>query len=174
MQWSPRATVGTALVALVVMVALVLIGHRVRERAPTAAAVSSQDPAPELNSVASTTSVAPRLTIGTATVVLEIADTPEALHRGLSGRNSLAEDHGLLFVFPTPDRYGFWMPDMHFAIDIIWLDDKLRVVYIKNDATPDTYPEVFKPDTPARYVLEVPAGYAASHGIVVGTQASGR
>lgn len=114
--------------------------------------------------------VPPTLSIGDAEIVLLLARTPAERTRGLSGRERLAEGQGMLFIYEREDRYGFWMPDMRFSIDIIWLDADMRVVDVKENATPESYPEVFEPKAPALYVLEVPAGYAAKYGIVEGVQ----
>lgn len=112
------------------------------------------------------------MTFGTTTIEVGIAITPEERTQGLSGRPELPGGEGLLFIFEEPNYYGFWMPDMNFAIDIIWLDPAFNVVFIKENATPESYPSVFAPTTPAQYVLEVPAFYAANHGIKVGSHSS--
>jgi len=106
--------------------------------------------------------------LGQTTVTLEIADSPEERKRGLSYRNNLPESTGLLFVFDRSDKYGFWMKEMHFPIDIIWLDENYRVVHIKENARPESYPGVFKSESPALYVLEVNAGVAAQAGLEIG------
>jgi uncharacterized membrane protein (UPF0127 family) len=109
------------------------------------------------------------LTGGTTTISIERALSQEAKQKGLSGRASLAEDSGLLFVFDRPDVYPFWMPDMHFAIDIIWIDGEKRIVTIKENATPESYPTLFRADSPALYVLEVNSGDARKWGWAPGT-----
>lgn len=114
----------------------------------------------------------PILVVGTGRVAVELARTPVEVERGLGGRDSLGPHEGMFFVFPASDRYAFWMRDMRFSIDVVWLDEKLRVVDVKADTPPESYPATFAPSAPARYVLEVPAGYAAAHGIGIGTQAS--
>ncbi len=106
--------------------------------------------------------------LGDADVVVEVASTPDAEQRGLSGRPSLPEGRGMLFDMGSDSEWGFWMKDMAFAIDIVWLAKDGRVVYIASNVSPSTYPEVFKPDAPARYVLELPAGYTAAAGVGVG------
>lgn len=121
--------------------------------------------------VVETNNVSPTITLNGDRVRIEVVDTPEARVRGLSGRAELEEGTGMLFVFPKPDRYVFWMPNMHFAIDIVWLDATMQVVHVKERATPESYPEKFDPGVFASYVLEVPAGYVAQHGVVVGTRA---
>jgi uncharacterized membrane protein (UPF0127 family) len=112
------------------------------------------------------------LTGGTTTIAIGYAITPEAHERGLSGRASLAEGSGLLFVFDRADTYQFWMPDMHFAIDIIWIGEDKRIVDISEGVTPESYPTLFRPRLPARYVLEVNAGDTHRWGWGVGTPLS--
>lgn len=87
-----------------------------------------------------------------------VADTKPARIQGLSGRSSLGERQGMLFVFDENDQQGIWMKDMKFPIDIVWISENFRIVDIKRDATPESYPEVFTNVRPARYVLELPAG----------------
>ncbi|HVS79909.1 MAG TPA: DUF192 domain-containing protein, partial [Candidatus Paceibacterota bacterium] len=89
----------------------------------------------------------------------------------LSDRASLAADAGLLFIFPQPDYIGIWMKDMNFPIDVIWLDSTMKVIYIVPNMTPESYPKVYTPTSPAAYVLEVNAGVAARENIKIGDQA---
>ncbi len=103
-----------------------------------------------------------------ARVKVDIASTPASLARGLSGRPSLRSDEGLLFIFDQPGRYSFWMKDMNFPIDIIWLTADLNVAYIKKDASPDSYPATFESPEDAQYVLEVVAGFAERNNIKAG------
>ena len=104
-------------------------------------------------------------------VQAETVSTDAERSKGLSGREALEEGTGMLFIFDDVDTHTFWMPDMHFAIDIIWLDESMKVVHIKENATPESYPEIFTPSASAKYVLEVPAGFSKKWGIVEGTQA---
>jgi len=111
---------------------------------------------------------APTLKLEGSTIELEIAQTAEQRVRGLSGRVSLPENSGMLFIFEGEGEYGFWMKEMHFPIDIIWLDENFTVVDIKKNALPESYPELFYPKAPAQYVLEVNAGFAEAHNIKEG------
>ncbi|TSC57450.1 MAG: hypothetical protein Greene041679_324 [Parcubacteria group bacterium Greene0416_79] len=131
---------------------------------------------------------APRLLIGGREIVVEVADTASKRLLGLSGRASLQSERGMLFVFPAPGFHGIWMKQMRFPIDIIWLqkmpkdlgilsprfgvdtfrESTLLVADIKEEVTPETYPEVFYPRSPARYVLEVAAGFAEAHSLRIG------
>ncbi len=110
--------------------------------------------------------------IGDAVVKAEVESTPQQREKGLSGRTTLEKDHGMLFVFPNKDKHGFWMKDMNFPIDMIWVDTD-RVVYIQENApTPlpnETLP-IYVPTDAANLVLEVPAGYTREHGIVIGSK----
>ena len=81
-----------------------------------------------------------------------------ARQRGLSGRLALAAGQGMLFVFPASARHRIWMKDMHFPIDILWIDKSGTVVHVQAEATPDSYPAIFAPPVAAQYVLEIPAG----------------
>lgn len=105
---------------------------------------------------------------GKSTLNLEIADSDKERELGLSGRESLASTTGLLFVFETPGRYGFWMKDMKFPIDMAWIDESKRVVYIENNVRPDTFPKVFTPTSTAQYVLETNAGFFEQSKIKIG------
>ena len=93
------------------------------------------------------------MAVGSAEVVAEIADTSALRGRGLSGRGSLSEERSILFVFPEPGRYGFWMPDMRFPIDIVWIDERHTVIGLTERVSPDSYPTVFYPPGPVSFLL---------------------
>ncbi len=99
---------------------------------------------------------------------VDLALTSEAQEQGLSGRKELKEDEGMLFVFDYMGQYSFWMKNMNFPIDIIWISDDFKVVYIKKNATPESYPETFLPDQNTKYVLEVSAGFSEKNNLKVG------
>lgn len=101
-------------------------------------------------------------------IKVELALTPEEQEKGLSGRKELKEDEGMLFIFNHMDQYLFWMKDMNFALDIIWLSDDLRVVFMKENALPESYPETFSPNQDAKYVLEVSARFSEKNNLKVG------
>jgi uncharacterized membrane protein (UPF0127 family) len=110
------------------------------------------------------------LTFGDIMVYVDVARTLEEKAKGLSHREFLREDEGMLFVYTEPSYYGFWMPDMFFALDIIWFNEHLVVVDITENVTPESYPEKFRPKVPAQYVLEVNSGYTKKYGITVGAK----
>ena len=112
----------------------------------------------------------PSITIGGETVVVEVARTSAEKEKGLSGRVSLPEGKGMLFLFDRPDRHGFWMPGMHFSIDIVWIGADWRIVDIAKEIPPESYPDVVVSDVDAQYVLEVPAGSIERYGWNVGDE----
>lgn len=106
--------------------------------------------------------------IGEKVLKVEVADTKIKQEQGLSGREGLDESSGMLFIFNVPSNYAFWMKDMKFPIDIIWIDQNLKIVHIEKDLSPETYPLIFKPEIPAKYVLEISAGLSSKSNFRVG------
>lgn len=102
----------------------------------------------------------------------EISDTSALRELGLSNRTSIAADSAMIFIFPQDGRNMFWMKDMNFDIDMIWLDSNKKVIYIAERATPESYPQTFGPLTPSRYVIEVKSGMANKIGLKVGDTVS--
>ncbi len=103
----------------------------------------------------------------------EIADTIATRNHGLSDRASLPQDAAMLFVFQIPGPYGFWMKDMHFPIDIIWIRRGKIIGFSENlpPPAPGTsmlkLPSYYPPGTVDR-VLEINAGLVKKYGIAVG------
>ena len=93
---------------------------------------------------------------------LEVAATVQSRELGLGNRTSLPADHGMLFVFSHVAPECFWMKDMHFPLDMIWVSSDKKVVHIEQNVAPSTYPNSFCPVTPAKYVIELNAGTAAT------------
>ncbi len=96
---------------------------------------------------------------------VEVVSKEEDLMRGLQGRNGLGENKGMFFVFDHEDIYRFWMKDMKFSIDILWLDSKGKIINVASACPPCLQEpcEVYAPLDKARYVLEVASGYALTH-----------
>lgn len=97
-----------------------------------------------------------------------VADTDTEREKGLGGKDGLARGEGMLFIFPTDGIYGFWMKDMLFAIDIMWLSADGTVIHIEHSVSPDSYPRSYASGSPARYVLELPAGWAKEYTVHIG------
>ena len=112
--------------------------------------------------------------LGNAAFPVELALTVEQQVQGLSGRETLAPGTGMLFVYQQERQYNFWMKEMRFPLDIVWIGVDCTVVDVTLDAPPpepdqtlDQLPR-FSPGDPAQYVLEINAGEFAAAGIVVG------
>ena len=99
-----------------------------------------------------------------------IADTPQKQRRGLAVRSSIGDNEAMLFVFPRSDIYPFWMKDMQFPIDIVWLDADKKVVFIKEHAQPKDFPETYTPNRRARYVIEFVDGFVEKNNVQVGDE----
>lgn len=108
------------------------------------------------------------LRVGDALFQVAVADSVEKRMQGLSGVPAMGANEGLYFMYSTPQPLAFWMKDMRFPIDIVWIDQNQRVIHIMENLTPQTYPRVFGPRRPAQYVLEINAGRARETGIAVG------
>jgi uncharacterized membrane protein (UPF0127 family) len=101
---------------------------------------------------------------------VEVVSKEDDLERGLMYRASLDQNKGMFFVFTSDDKQQFWMKNMQFSLDILWLSLDGRIVYISRDApacTADPCP-VYTPSQAARYVLEVNSGYTTAHQWKVG------
>jgi uncharacterized membrane protein (UPF0127 family) len=110
--------------------------------------------------------------VGRASVEAEVAADAKARERGLSGRRSLAEGRGMLFVYPDRAARTYWMKGMRFPIDIIWIDrGRVRGVE-RNVPVPQGSLPRYSSGGPADHVLEVPAGWAGRHGVRAGSRVS--
>jgi uncharacterized membrane protein (UPF0127 family) len=111
----------------------------------------------------------PQAEFGGVSLRIDYATTTASRELGLGGRTSLPDDYGMLFVFAKDGLYGFWMKDTFVSLDMFWLDSKGHVVSIAENVATSSYPHVFYPSVPARYVLETSAGFAQAHFIATGT-----
>jgi uncharacterized membrane protein (UPF0127 family) len=115
-----------------------------------------------------------QMTVGDQQLTVEVADTSFLRTRGLSYRDGLAPGTGMLFVFGEPRPLSFWMYEMRFCLDIIWIENgqiagAAESVCPAADRHSTDIPAYLSP-SPASYVLEVPAGWMDKHGFDVGTQ----
>lgn len=118
----------------------------------------------------------PTVTIGGASFTVDLADTPEKLFQGLSGREILEEGTGMLFVFQEERQHTFWMKDMRFPLDMIWITAECTIGDIIADV-PNPPPDqkngalpTYSPSAPSTFVLELNAGVAAASGLQTGDQ----
>lgn len=111
------------------------------------------------------------LIIDQYTMFVDIALTDKQKQEGLSIKNSLNENEGMLFFLEEPSKASFWMKNMHFPIDIIWLDANFSIVHIEKELPPCTlafYCPSYKPLKESLYVLETIDGFANDHHLKVG------
>jgi uncharacterized membrane protein (UPF0127 family) len=110
-----------------------------------------------------------RIMVAGVILSVELADTPDDQRRGLSGRDSMPPDHGMLFIFDQEAAWGFWMKDMKFSLDIIWFNSGKEVVFVEENLRPcdPQYCPVYTPSMTALYVLEVNAGFVHSHNLAI-------
>lgn len=92
------------------------------------------------------------ITIGDKKYKVEIADTPEKQEKGLMGRKSLPEDQGMLFIYDEPQDLSYWMKNTLISLDIIFIDDDMEVVSVKQGQPMSEEPIT---ENDVQYVLEV-------------------
>ncbi len=116
----------------------------------------------------------PMVRIGGTSYSVDLAVLPEERQQGLSGRESMAQNAGMLFVFEEERPLHFWMKEMRFPLDIIWIDAQCRLIDVAADvptpppsASNQEIPRAQSP-SPALYVLELNAGEAARAGLSAG------
>jgi len=97
-----------------------------------------------------------------------LADTPAERQQGLSNRDKLGEGQIMIFVFDRQNYHGIWMKDMNFPLDIVWLDRQKKIITIKENVAPESYPEIFLPTAPSLYVLEMGKGTASKLELEIG------
>ncbi|HCS47283.1 MAG: hypothetical protein A2V45_03575 [Candidatus Aminicenantes bacterium RBG_19FT_COMBO_58_17] len=100
-----------------------------------------------------------------ATAELAVSDEERA--QGLMFREKINEDQAMLFLFEKEDIHSFWMKNMRFAIDILWLDGRKRIVHIENQVPPCPKDPCssYIPAAAASFVLELQAGFVEKHGL---------
>src|ERR1041385_5480216 len=101
---------------------------------------------------------------------VEIAADDAARTRGLMFRDSMAEDHGMLFLFDSMQPHVFWMKNTHIPLDILYFDQNYKLVSVQERVPPcRSEPCVVYPsEGPAQYVLELNAGTAEKLGVKPG------
>jgi uncharacterized membrane protein (UPF0127 family) len=101
---------------------------------------------------------------------VELAETLDKQALGLMFRDGMADDHGMLFLFPSESRRSFWMKNTRIPLDILYFDGQLRFVSVAGAAQPCRTPTCpsYPSSGPAQYVLELNAGKAAELGVSPG------
>lgn len=113
------------------------------------------------------------LKINNSLINIEISDTKEKRSKGLAGREKIASDEGMLFVFDKPSKYVFWMKGLKFPLDFIWIKDDIVVDMLENisqptEGQPDSALPVYSAKVEINKVLEVNAGLVKVLNINVG------
>lgn len=116
--------------------------------------------------------VRPYLSVQGEKIFVEIADTEQKREQGLSGRDSIGENEGMMFLFSEKGKYGFWMKGMSFPIDIIWINGN-SVVGVEKNVDPQVGAleeelKVYSPSEDVDRVLEIRGGKADELGINIG------
>jgi uncharacterized protein len=111
-----------------------------------------------------------QLKVGKRVLTLEVAETNSAREQGLSGRASLGRDAGMLFVFPKSGVYPFWMKDMHFSLDMVWVSHGkvVDVVSLPPPSPTSTSIPAYTPRASADMVIELNEGEAQTLGLIPG------
>jgi len=102
-----------------------------------------------------------------ASIKIEVADEPTEMAQGLKYRSLMGDEEGMFFIFPLEGPQSFWMQDTKISLDILYVNNALQIVHIAPNTVPfseESIPSV----KPARYVVEVNAGFCAERGIQVG------
>jgi len=104
----------------------------------------------------------------------ELADSPAEWSKGLSGRENLAEGHGMVFIFPAPSQQTFWMKDTLIPLDIVfvWANGTVGAIYgapIEPGVSDGNLVRYESPG-PVKWVVELNMGDCAASGITVGTE----
>ena len=108
------------------------------------------------------------VTINNRTFQVDIANTDQLRTKGLSARERLEQNRGMLFLFPTKAYHSFWMKDMRFPIDIVWIADDRVIRVLENVPLPQgRILETYTPTQPVDKVLEIAAGEASRAGITI-------
>jgi uncharacterized protein len=104
-------------------------------------------------------------------ILADIALTDKQVQDGLAIKNSMTENEGMLFFLGEPRKAPFWMKNMKFPIDIIWLNENFTIVHIEQELQPCEsviYCKLYTPNSEALYVLETIAGFTKKHNLQIG------
>ncbi len=163
---------------LIVVLSLILVAgmYLLTTRQPL---VAEQDQTKELTIITSPVPAFPDrsivpITLGEKTLSVEVVNSPESMTLGLSGRDTIGAD-GMLFIFPQRGIPRFWMKDMRFDLDMVWIDGNRVIDISKNVPKPAENVVLlpkYSPKSPASLVLEIPAGKVEEWGIVEGARFS--
>jgi uncharacterized membrane protein (UPF0127 family) len=110
-----------------------------------------------------------KVTLGDASVEVEVVATPAKIERGLMYREHLPMEQGMLFLMDRENDWRFWMHNTLIGLDIIFIKKDMTVAGIAANAKPQD-DSLLNVGVPSLYVLEVNAGWAAAHQVAAGTR----
>jgi uncharacterized membrane protein (UPF0127 family) len=111
--------------------------------------------------------------LGDGVFTARVANTTTQREKGLSDVMEFSGSQALLMVFASNGQWKIWMKDMKIPIDIVWLDQSKKVIYIIPSASPDGGTDtIYTPPSDARFVMELPAGVVATQHIRLGLKAT--
>jgi uncharacterized membrane protein (UPF0127 family) len=152
-------------ISYVTVIFLGLIAASCQKQSPASSNVTNDMQTPYTN----------KLIVGKQILEVEVVDTNPKRNKGLSGREKLTEGQGMLFVFPQSGKHSFWMKDMNFNLDMIWVSNEKIVGISKNVPAPASptedrnLPSYFPPE-PVDQVLEVISGWSEKNQIKIGDE----
>ncbi len=111
--------------------------------------------------------------LGTQTYTLYIADSPKLQEQGLSNVKNMPSSAGMLFVFSKPNKYYFWMKDMKFPLDFVFIRNNVVIDTLEN-IDPNSYPKAFTAISPFDSVLELNNGEILKSNVIIGDTLQGR
>jgi uncharacterized membrane protein (UPF0127 family) len=111
-----------------------------------------------------------QVTVGAVEFDVELAVTPAKRSTGLGNRAPLAPNEGMFFVFPEPARETFWMKDVSYPLDFVWISPEREVIEVTASVPPDDGSDLplYMAEQEVQYVLEIGGGRAEELGIIVG------
>jgi uncharacterized protein len=113
------------------------------------------------------------VSVGGENIIATLSTTPESQSKGLAIKDSIKQNEGMLFIFKSAQKYSFWMKDMKFPIDILWIDSSGKIVHIEKNLQPCVFllpcPS-YSPHDDSLYVLEVISNFTNKFDIKIGDQ----
>lgn len=111
----------------------------------------------------------PNISIDNHTFNIVTATTVSEQEKGLGNRTSLNTNSGMLFIFNTPGNYGFWMKDMEFPLDIIYINNnKIINIFTLKKPNNNSQLQIVYPKKPSKYVLEINANLSKKYNLKTG------
>lgn len=99
---------------------------------------------------------------------LQLAATDASRQNGLSGKDSMSDTEGMLFVFDGAGKQCMWMKDMKFSLDMVWVDQNKTITHLEKNVSPNSYPESFCGGDRDKYVVELNTGIVERANLFVG------